>query len=122
MNKIYKGFSLSNYIKNRTTRIYDVECVIDDIKRHIYTMFGERVKMISWGSEIPLLTFEQNDKVLIDYVDKQLNTIFDSDPRVTTQKIELYALPNENALVCIATLLFNEFAIIEDISIQIKGL
>mgnify|MGYP003441491994 FL=1 len=122
MNKIYTGFSLSNYIRNRTTRIYDVECVIDDLKRHIYTMFGERVKMISWGSEIPLLTFEQNDKVLIDYVSGQLNTIFKSDPRITIKNIELYALPDDNALVCISTLLFNEFGIIEDLSIQIKGL
>ena len=122
MNKIYKGFSLSNYIKNRTTRIYDVECVIDDLKRNIYTLFGERVKMISWGSEIPLLTFEQNDKVLIDYVNSQLTTVFGNDPRVTLQNLELYALTEDNALICISTLLFNEFGIVEDISIQIKGL
>lgn len=122
MNKIYKGFSLSNYIKNRTTRIYDVDCVIDDLKRNIYTLFGERVKMISWGSEIPLLTFEQNDKVLIDYVNTQLTTVFNNDPRVALQNLELYALPQDNALICISTLLFNEFAIVKDISIQIKGL
>lgn len=122
MNKIYKGFSLSNYIKNRTTRIYDVECVIDDLKRNIYTLFGERVKMVSWGSEIPLLTFEQNDKVLIDYVNNQLTTVFSNDPRVTLQNLELYALAEDNALICISTLLFNEFGIVEDISIQIKGL
>ena len=59
---------------------------------------------------------------LIDYVSGQLNTIFKSDPRITIKNIELYALPDDNALVCISTLLFNEFGIIEDLSIQIKGL
>jgi hypothetical protein len=65
--------------------------------------------MPSFGTRIPLLAFEQNDQDTIDIVTTDLNTVFAYDPRVRVIDLNVFALPDNNAIVALADLLYVEF-------------
>lgn len=75
------------------------DLIKQDIYNHIFTLKGSRPHLPQFGTQIPLLTFEQLDPALISIVQEDLTFVFNYDPRVKLIDISLNALPANNALV-----------------------
>lgn len=119
----YRGFSTRYYVNNngKTTSISNIDVVKDDLLNHIFTIKGERLMMPGFGTRIPLMAFEPLDKDTIKIVKDDLNEVFAYDPRVKLLGLEVVALPDNNALVAFADLLYVEFDVRETLRIEIPS-
>lgn len=119
---IYKGFSGKNYKGNDSSfQTYNIECIKQDLLNHIFTIQGERVHMPDFGTRIPTLVFEPNDAEIHDIIREDIMKVVNYDPRVSMQKIDIYTLGGSNALVANVTVLYVEFGVTEELSIEIKS-
>lgn len=97
---LYRGFCSHEFKENKTFRIRDIELVKLDLLNHIFTERGSRVMMPNFGSIIPLLTFEPLVEEVVDTVYDELEYIFNYDPRVEIQNLEV--TPDYDASVIMA--------------------
>jgi phage baseplate assembly protein W len=71
--KVFKGFSTRGYAESgRLFDIYNVDLVEEDILNEIFTTYGERIHMPKFGTRIPQLSFEINDKVTMDVIKEDI--------------------------------------------------
>lgn len=119
-SKLYRGFSTSNYLRNRTMSIYDVDLVKEDIINHIYTRLGERVMLPSFGTTIPDLTFEQMDQTTIGIVREDILRVINYDPRVQLQQLTVEPNYSMNSIQVSAQVLYIELNISGSIDINIE--
>jgi phage baseplate assembly protein W len=116
----YRGFSTRNMDQpGGTPTIVNVACVNEDLLNHIYTEYYERPHMPSFGTRIPGLVFEPNDAEVQDIIRQDLTKVFNYDPRVLLQNLQILSFPDLNAIVAIATLLYRELNVVGDLNIQI---
>lgn len=120
INNTYKGFSSVGWLKNKTFRLNDIELVKQDLLNHIWTMKGERVMMPNFGTSIPVMTFEQNDEISRSIIERDLREVFEYDPRVKLLNLMVESLPDNNAIVAIADLLYLEFNVQDRLHIEIR--
>ena len=121
MAKLYKGFSTKAWVNGaKSLRTSDLECVKDDLHRHIYTVFGERVYMPGFGTEVPIMTFEPDDQITVDNLKDQLSAVFNYDPRVQLDTLNVYALPNEYGLVAIVSITYVEFQVQDTLNLEFR--
>lgn len=116
---IYRGFSTVDWRKRRTFQLNDKELVKRDLLNHIYTIKGERVMMPNFGTRIPLLAFEQNDEETRRIVEEDLRFVFNYDKRVKLISLNVMSLPDNNAIVAMADILYVEFNVREDLNIEV---
>lgn len=122
IGNLYKGFSTKAYNeKGVSFGTYNIDCVKEDLLNHIFTIPGERLHMPSWGTRIPTLTFEPNDEEVSEVIKDDLTMVFNADPRVTLMRLDVLSFPDNNALVAVCMLLFNEFGVTEEMNIEIKS-
>lgn len=117
----YKGFSTAEWLKNKSFKVSNIELVKKDLLNHIFTIPGERVMMPAFGTRIPMLTFEQNDETTRSIIEADLKMVFDYDPRVKLLKLNVVTLPDNNAIVAFADLLYLEFNVTDTLKIEIKS-
>lgn len=86
-SKLYRGFSTSNYLNNRSFAVYDVELVKEDIINHIYTRVGERIMMPSFGTAIPDMPFEQLDRSTVGIIREDILRVLNYEPRIQLQQL-----------------------------------
>ena len=117
---LYRGFSTQAHLSNRGGGFTTVnfETVKQDLLNHIYTIRGERVMMPGFGTRIPMLAFEPLDKGTLDIVRADLTAVFEYDPRVQLLGLSVSALPNNNAIVAIADLLYLELDVKETLKLD----
>lgn len=118
---IYRGFSTASWTKNKTFRLSNIELVKQDLLNHIYTIPGERVNMPGFGTRIPLLTFEPNDESTRRVIEDDLRRVFEYDPRVKLLSLQVLSLPDNNAILAVADLLYVEFNVNEVLRIEVKS-
>jgi len=116
---IYKGFSTANWIKNKTFALNNIELVKQDLLNHIYTTKGERVMMPNFGTRIPSLAFEPNDENTRRIVEEDLTSVCNYDPRVKLLTLNVMTLPDNNAIVALADLLYIEFDVTDVLRIEV---
>lgn len=116
----YHGFSTLNSLKGGSLGISDIEVVKQDLMNHIFTPLGSRVMMPTFGTRIPLLTFEPNDEATRQIVEADLKAVFDYDPRVKLIELKVLSIPDHNMISAFADLLFVEFKVTQTIHIEIK--
>lgn len=116
---IYKGFSTANWRKSRSLDINNIDLVKQDLLNHIYTERGERVMMPSFGTRIPAIVFEPNDENTRLIVEEDLTEVFNYDPRVKLISLNVMSLPDNNAIVAIADLLYVEFNVRDNLRIEV---
>jgi len=116
---IYRGFSTQDWLNHRTFGRRDLELVKRDLLNHIWTIKGERVMMPNFGTRIPLLAFEPNDEQTRQVVEKDLRDVFNYDPRVQLLSLTVTSLPDNNAIVAIAELLYVEFEVRGELRIDV---
>lgn len=115
----YKGFSSANWGRNKSFLLTNIDIVKRDLLNHIWTTKGERVMMPNFGTRIPTLAFEQNDEITRSVVEQDLKEVFNYDPRVKLLNLTVSNLPNNNAIVAIATLLYVEFDVQDNLRIEV---
>lgn len=115
----YKGFSTANWIKKKTFKLNNLDLVKADLLNHIWTEVGERCMMPNFGTRIPTLCFEQNDAITRKIVEDDLKTVFDYDPRVKLLSLNVSSLPNNNAIIALADLLYIEFNVTDVLHIEV---
>jgi phage baseplate assembly protein W len=118
---IYKGFSTSNWKTSKSFVLTDIALVNQDLLNQIWTIKGERVMMPEYGTRIPVLTFEPNDNVTVGIIETDLTAVFNSDPRVKLLSLNISQLPNNNAIIAIANLLYVELQVTGYLNIEIAS-
>jgi phage baseplate assembly protein W len=118
-NAIYKGFSTVDWGNRRTFKLTNLELVKRDLLNHIFTLKGERLYMPNFGTRIPLLAFEPNDEQTRAIVETDLREVFDYDPRVKLLDLAVTSLPNNNAILALADLLYVEFQVRDVLRIEV---
>lgn len=119
MAKIYRGFSTQDWRKRRTFSLSNIDLVKRDLLNHIYTIKGERVMMPNFGTRIPMLTFEPNDESTRQIVEDDLKEVFNYDKRVQLISLNVLSLPDNNAIIAIADLLYVEFEVRDELRIEV---
>lgn len=119
--QIYRGFSFAGWKQRKGFRLFDIELVKRDLLNHIYTIKGEHRYMPNFGTRIPLLTFEQIDQETISIVENDLNEVFKYDPRVQLISLSVNALPDNNAILAMADLLYVEFNVRDVLHIEVPS-
>jgi len=119
--KIYRGFSTANWKSRGTFGLSNIELVKQDLLNHIYTIKGERVMMPNFGTRIPTLTFEPNDEITKSIIREDLNEVFNYDPRVSLVSLNILTLPDNNAIIALADLLYIEFNVRDVLKIEVAS-
>lgn len=119
-NIVYKGFSTANWIENKSLSLTNIDLVKQDLMNHIFTVRGERVQMPTFGTRIPLLTFEQNDDITRSIIEEDLKMVFEYDPRVRLISLNVMTLPDNNAIVAMADLFYLEFNVTDTLRIEVR--
>lgn len=122
VKRLYKGFSTRQYeSQGGSLEIYDIDAVSEDLLNEIFTAVGDRVHMPTYGTRIPLLTFEINDAEVYDIIKEDLQRVVDHDPRVTANAIDVIPDPDKNQLIAIMKLNYIEFNVTRDLYITISS-
>jgi phage baseplate assembly protein W len=116
---IYRGFSTANWLKNKSFSLTNIDLVKQDLLNQIWTIKGERVMMPNFGTRIPILAFEPNDSKTIAIVEEDLTAVFNYDPRVKLLSLQVASLPNNNAILAVANLLYVEFQVTGVLNIEV---
>ncbi len=118
--QLYRGFSTSSWVKGKGGfYVSNIDLVKEDLYNHIYTRFGDRVHMATYGTNLQDLTFEVIDPRTIKSIESDLTMVYNSDPRVEEINTTVYGLPNQNSIVAVSTLRYIEFEVTEDLHIMI---
>lgn len=119
-DNLYKGYSFSQFERNKSIKLYDVELIKKDLYNNIFTRRGERVKMFSYGTRIPDLVFEQLDDRVLDIIDYDLREVVDNEPRVNLIDLKVVPLYDRNVVVAIMQLQYIELNFTDQFDIKIK--
>ena len=119
MADVYRGFSTKDWLNRRTFTLRNIDLVKEDLLRHIYTIKGERVMMPNFGTRIPLLAFEPNDETTRATIEEDLREVFNYDPRVQLLQLNVTSLPDNNAILVTADVLYVEFQVRDVIRIEV---
>lgn len=117
---IYRGFSTERALqtKGMTFTTTNVETVKQDLLNHIWTIPGERVMLPNFGTRIPLLAFEPLDSSTLLIVKEDLTRVFEYDPRVRLIELAVLPLPDNNAILALADILYVEFDVKETLRLE----
>ena len=118
---LYTGFSSFQYNENKSFALSDIDLVKRDLLNHIYTEKGTRVMMPNFGTRIPLLVFEPNDEDTRAIVESDLREVFEYDPRVRLINLSVMQLPDNNAIIAMADLLYIEFNVRDVLRLEFKS-
>jgi phage baseplate assembly protein W len=116
---IYKGFSTANWKVSKSFTLTNIDLVKQDLLNHIWTIKGERVMMPNFGTRIPTMAFEPNDEATVAIIEQDLTEVFNYDPRVKLLSLDVASLPNNNAIIAIANLLYVEFQVTDVLNIEV---
>ena len=117
---VYKGYSSFEFQKNKTFRLNDVEIVKLDLLNHIFTRRGERVMMPNFGTSIPDMVFEPLDDETISIIEDELWVVFNYDPRVTVNYLNVTPSYDENTLTVNVELYYVELNIVDTMDLNIE--
>jgi phage baseplate assembly protein W len=117
---IYKGVTFSNYRKDKTFRLNNLELVKQDLLNHIFTRKGERVMMPDFGTRIQDLIMEPLDEFNLLKIRQDLYNVFNYDPRVKILNFQVNPLYEEKAVVAIAELKYIELDLTDILEIRLE--
>lgn len=75
--------------------------------------------MPNFGTRIPVLTFEPNDNYTKSVIEEDLREVFEYDPRVKLISLNVISLPDNNAILAMADLLYVEFNVTDVLNIEV---
>ena len=117
---LYKGFSIHEFVKSGRFSMMDVELVKMDLLNHIFTSKGSRVKMPTFGTNIPSYTFEPLTDDMVDLIEEELIEVFNHDPRVEILTLNINPDFARNAITVEAKLDYIELDNVGDFELNIS--
>lgn len=118
----YKGFSSKKYHDvGGSFEIHNIDCIIEDLMNHLFTIKGERYHMPDFGTRIPTMIFEINDAESQEDIREDIEAVMKYDPRVKLLKLELRADTERHVIAATATVNFLQFNVTRDLNIEIKS-
>lgn len=125
--RLYRGISFIRYKDKKTLSLSDIELVKQDLLNHIFTRWGERIMMPTFGTRIPDMPFEQLDDITLFYMEEDLLNVINYDPRVEMRVDESGAgglrinpLYDENAVIASIDLNYIELDISDTLEIRLE--
>lgn len=120
---IYKGFSFFKYGYNKSIILTDIDLVKTDLINHIFTRRGERVKMPRFGTSIPDLLFQPLTNDLLDLIEDDITGVFNYDPRVELQNLQVVPLYEKQTVIVSATIRYIELDTTDrlDLKLEFQG-
>lgn len=119
-NGLYKGYSSFEFESTGSFKINDVELIKLDLLNHIFTRRGERVMMPKFGTIIPDLVFEPLDDDVVEQIDSELRLVFDYDPRVELQDLNVVPDYDNNLVTAGARIYCVELDTSEQMNLNIE--
>lgn len=120
--KYYRGFSTRNYAKNGGSfSKFNVELIEEDLMNELFTIRGERVKMPTFGTRIPLMVMELNDQESMDILKEDVETVIKNDPRVELQALDVITNVDRHSIIVVAKVLYIEFLVTKDLRIEVNS-
>lgn len=120
--KFYKGFSTRNYEENGGGfDVYNTKCIEEDLMNAIFTERGTRIYMPTYGTRIPILTFEPNDAATMDVIREDIIDVMSNDPRVVLIDLAIEQIPDRYTIIAVAKIAFIEFSVTSDLYIEINS-
>ena len=119
----YKGFSFFQYQYDKSITMTDVKLVNRDLYNHIFTRLGDRVKMPSFGTNIPDMLFERLTEDLLFDIEQELERVFTYDPRVSLISLKIYPLYDQSSVYAVADLNYIQLNLNDrfDIKLEFEG-
>lgn len=119
----YTGFSTKQYENNKSFILTDINLVKEDLRNHIFTRRGERPKMPTFGTRIPDLPYEPLDDTSLRIIREDLTAVFNYDPRVRLDNLQVLPLYGINTVKAIAdlTYIYLNFSDQFDVHIEFEG-
>jgi len=117
---LYRGYNSWEFEKKKSFKLNDIELVKSDLINHIYTKKGERVMMPRWGTQIPEMIFEPLNENTVDIIYDELEYVFDYDPRVKTEKLEVIPNYTTNSIRAKAQLWYIELNLSDTLELNIE--
>lgn len=122
MQKFYKGFSTRHYAKTgQGFALYNVQLIEEDLMNELFTIRGERLKMPTFGTRIPLMVMELNDEESMGILKEDVETVIANDPRVELQALDVITNVDRNGVVIVAKVLYREFLVTKDLHIEVNS-
>jgi phage baseplate assembly protein W len=84
---VYKGFNSNN--ENQNFKIYDNDCIRQDILNQFNTRKGERVMNPEFGTIIWDAIFEPMTQSIKDEIAEDIRNILNNEPRVVTEDVKI---------------------------------
>lgn len=119
-NNLYKGFSFKKFQKDKSFLMKDVDLVKEDLRNHIFTRYGERVKMANFGTRIPDMLFEQLELENLILIYEELENVFKYDPRVELLSLDIIPDFDNNIVLAYAELNYVELNINDRLDLKIE--
>lgn len=117
---LYRGYNSWEFEKTKSFKLNDIELVKSDLINHIFTKKGERVMMPKWGTQIPEMVFEPLNESTIDIVYDELEYVFNYDPRVEIQKLNVIPNYTTSSIQAIAQLWYIELNMSDRLELNIE--
>ena len=87
-----KSFTLDNWADSGGDfKIINIDAIGKDIKKEIMTELGTRLYLPNFGTRIPSLVFEPNDKHSLMIIEEDIKKVIKNDPRVDFINLKLYS-------------------------------
>lgn len=122
MKIFYQGFNTGSYeATGGDFAQLNIDVINQDLLNHIFTTPGERVNMPDWGTRIPLLVFELNDDYASQVIREDLNKVFNADPRVSLEALDIITAKNNYGLIASCRVYYKDFMVSQDLNIEITS-
>jgi len=112
---MYKGFSTVNP-NTQNFILYDFELIKQDLLNHFNIRQGERLMYPDYGCIIWHLLFEPLTEQVKDLITQNVNTIINSDPRVSAGNVLI--TPYDTGIQLECTLTFLPYNISQNLKLQ----
>ena len=110
---IWKGLSTKQYASDGAFfQKNDIEIIKEGILNFIFTMKGERLYDPNYGTDIPLMTFEQIDDTTLAKITAEITRAFESDPRVDLLRCDVIANADTHTVVAKCYALYIDYVIL----------
>ena len=117
---IWKGLSTRNYAAlGDHFQKNDLELIKEGILNFIFTLKGERLYNPEYGTDIPLMTFEQLDDTTLTKINSELIRAFDSDPRVTLLRCDVVSNADLHLVIAKCYALYVDYGVEEEFDITV---
>lgn len=115
----YRGFSSHQLQRSKNGMVVGTELIVLDLLNFIFTAKRSRRRMPDYGTNIPSLTFQPLDQIIIDDVRDDLERAVKYDPRLALVSINIEPDYDKHQLQAAVTVRFVEMDVMETVNLDI---